>query len=412
MTEALSAMISYQWTDASAAELIHEELALRGVVVHHDRCTFPAGSRIGTNMDEAVASCDGFVAYLTPHSLYESSPAGSSRPAIDAEFKPAMDRLARSQAKDNGSRRPIIIPLTHGLGDPRTQAPDRVRRATGRDISSLWTPVTLDQSTTSITESEAAAAGRALLAALLAPGADPPTEDPIEVLVVTRGEGQPAAFLSIDGTNLLGGATNRPGESATWDRYLAGLRDLQSALARWTKRRQLDLRIRAHLSAAIAFGRVFNQAAGWRPEMEGRHGWVSPSTEIDHEELRTSLDKGGRPGDLSVEIDLLDVRVSDLAAGTLMHLADPATNRLCIWREGHQSDLLPNDVAAMASGAAIAIRDAVFDLRPARTHVFCASPVEFAVLLGHRLTSLHTNLHLYERDGDGYVPSLIVPANV
>ena len=146
--------------------------------------------------------------------------------------------------------------------------------------------------------------------------------------------------------------------------------------------------------------------------MEGRHGRVSPSTEIDHEELRTSLDKGGRPGDLSVEIDLLDVRVSDLAAGTLMHLADPATNRLCIWREGHQSDLLPNDVAAMASGAAIAIRDAVFDLRPARTHVFCASPVEFAVLLGHRLTSLHTNLHLYERDGDGYVSSLIVPANV
>jgi hypothetical protein len=412
MTEALSAMISYQWTDASAAELIHEELALRGLVVHHDRCSFPTGSRIGTNMDDAVASCNGFVAYLTPHSLYESSPPGSPRPAIDAEFKPAMDRLARSQAKDGGSRRPVIIPLTHGLGDPRTRAPERVRRATGRDISSLWTPVVLDQSTTSISGSEAAAVGSALLASLLAPGADPPTDDRIEVLVVTRGEGQPPAFLSIDGTNLLGGATNRPGEPETWDRYLAGLRDLQSAMARWTERRELDLRIRAHLSAAIAFGRVFNQAAGWRPSIEGRHGRVSPSTEVDHEKLRTSLDKGGRPGDLSVEIDLLDVQVSDLAAGTLMRLANPATNRLCIWREGHQSDLLPNDVAAMASGAAVAIRDAVFDLRPAQTHVFCASPVEFAVLLGHRMTSLHTNLHLYERDGDGYVPSLILPANV
>ncbi|MHB1929684.1 MAG: toll/interleukin-1 receptor domain-containing protein, partial [Acidimicrobiales bacterium] len=70
MTEALSAMISYQWTDAGAAELIHEELALRGLVVHHDRCSLPTGSRIGTNMDGAVANCDGFVAYLTPHSLY------------------------------------------------------------------------------------------------------------------------------------------------------------------------------------------------------------------------------------------------------------------------------------------------------------------------------------------------------
>ncbi|MGH2458530.1 MAG: SAVED domain-containing protein, partial [Chloroflexota bacterium] len=386
MTEALSAMISYQWADASAAELIHEELALRGLVVHHDRCSFPTGSRIGTNMDDAVASCNGFVAYLTPHSLYESSPPGSPRPAIDAEFKPVMDRLARSQAKDGGSRRPVIIPLTHGLGDPRTQAPERVRKATGKDISSLWTPVVLDQGTTSIGGSEAAAVGRALLASLLAPGADPPTDDPIEVLVVTRGEGQPPAFLSIDGTNLLGGATNRPGEPKTWDRYMAGLRDLQSAMARWTERREIDLRIRAHLSAAIAFGRVFNQAAGWRPSIEGRHGRVSPSTEVDHEELRTSLDKGGRPGDLSVEIDLLDVRVSDLAAGALMNLAEPATNRLCIWRERQRSDLLPNDVAAMASGAAVAIRDAVFDLRPARTHVFCASPVEFAVLLGHRLT--------------------------
>jgi hypothetical protein len=412
MTEALSAMISYQWTDAGAAELIHEELALRGLVVHHDRCSFPTGSRIGTNMDEAVANCDGFVAYLTPHSLYESSPAGSPRPAIDGEFKPAMDRLARSQANDRESRRPVIVPLTHGLGDPRTQAPERVRKATGKDISSLWTPVTLDQSTTSITGSEAAAVARALLEALLAPGADLRTEGLIEVLVVTRGEGQPPAFLSIDGTNLLGGAANRPGEPAAWERYLAGLRDLQTVLARWAKRRQLDLRIRAHLSAAIAFGRVFNQAAGWRPEIEGRHGRVSLGTDVHHEQLRTSLDKGGRPGDLSVEIDLLEVKVSDLAAGVLMHLAEPVTNRLCIWREGDQSDLLPKDVAAMASAAAVAIRDAVFDLRPNRTHVFCASPVEFAVLLGHRLTSLHTDLHLYERDGSGYVPSLIIPSNV
>jgi hypothetical protein len=131
----------------------------------------------------ADANCDGFVAYLTPHSLYESSPAGSPRPAIDGEFKPAMDRLARSQANDRGSRRPVIIPLTHGLGDPRTQAPERVRKATGKDISSLWTPVTLDQSTTSITGPEAAAVARALLEALLAPGADLRTEGLIEVLV-------------------------------------------------------------------------------------------------------------------------------------------------------------------------------------------------------------------------------------
>jgi hypothetical protein len=64
----------------------------------------------------------------------------------------------------------------------------------------------------------------------------------------------------------------------------------------------------------------------------------------------------------------------------------------------------------MTAVAAGGIRDAVFDIRPARVHLFCASPVEFAVHLGHRLTSLHADLHLYERDGPRYMPSLIIPA--
>lgn len=411
MAQPLSAMISYQWTDADPAELLHEELALRGLVVHHDRCSFPTGTRIGANMDEAVANCDGFVAYLTPNSLYEGAPPESPRPAIDAEFNPAMDRLARSQAQEE-KRRPVIIPLTHGLGDPRSEAPERVRRATGKDISSLWTPVALDQTTTSITESEAATVGRCLLSALLGPGdGHAAATDPIEMVVATRGEGQPPAFLSIDGTNLLGGQNNRPGDPSAWIRYLAGLRDLQSVLGRWTHRRQLCVTIRAHLSAAIAFGRVFNQAAGWRPTIAGRHGMTGASEQVSHEELRTALDKGGRTGDLAVEIDLLNVGVSDLAATVLMSLGDPVTNRLCVWRQGLRSDLLPTEISAMASGAALAVRDAVFEIRPARAHIFCASPVEFAVLLGHRLTSLHTELHLYERDGDKYVPSLVMPGN-
>lgn len=381
MAQPLSAMISYQWADAEAAELLHEELALRGLIVSHDRCSFPAGSRIGSNMDADVANCDAFVAYLTPNSLYEGAPPESPRPAIDSEFKPAMDRLARSKAKE-GERCPVIIPLTHGLGDPRSEAPERVRKATGKDISSLWTPVTLDQTTTSITESEAATVGRCLLSALLGSGDDDaaPT-DPIEMMVVTRGEGQPPAFLSIDGTNLLGGQDNCPGEPSAWARYMSGLRDLQSSLARWTHRRELQLSIRAHLSAAIAFGRVFNQAAGWRPAIAGRHGTTRASDAVGHEQLRTSLDKGERAGDLSVEIDLLDVGVSDLTSTVLMNVADPVTNRLCVWRQGPRSDLPPNDIAAMASSATAAIRDAVFEIRPARAHIFCASPVEFAVLL-------------------------------
>lgn len=403
-------MISYQWTDGDAAELLHDELALRGLTVFHDRCTFPSGSRIGQNMDHAVATCDGFVAYLTPNSLYESHPAASPRPALDGEFKPAMDRFARSGASGAKLRRPIIIPLVHGLGDPRTEAPERVRKATGKDISTLWIPATLDQGTPSITQPEAATVSGGLLGALLQPGADTHALGPIELVATTRGGGQPSGFLSVDGTHLLGGDTNRGGDPRDWQRYLVGIRDLQIVLARWTQRREVTLRIRSHLSAAIGFGRVFNQAAGWQITVHGRHGPVGIADCDGHPELRLALDKGSTSGDMSVEIDLLGVKVSDLASDILSQLPQPASNRLCIWREGSNRDLLPDDISSMTIGAANAIRDAVFGIRPARVHLFCASPAEFAVHLGHQLTSLHADLHLYERDGHRYLPSLVIPA--
>ena len=412
MNQPLTAMLSYQWADSAPVELLHQELALRGLSVLHDRCTFPSGSRIGNKMDDAVDICDGFVAYLTPNSLYESSAADSPRPALDAEFKPAMDRFARSNGAKGVTRRPVIIPLLHGLGDPRTEGPERVRRATGKDVSTLWTPVILDQGTPAMTSSEAASVGRSLLQALLPPGVDLETSEPIELVVTTRGEGQPPGFLTVDGTNLLGGSSGRPGQPQDWDRYLAGIRDVQATLAGWTQRRAFTLRIRAHLTAAIAFGRVFNQAAGWRATIKGRHGDVAVVDAKGHSDLRIALDKGAISTDLSVEIDLLGVNVSDLASGTLSQVHEPISNRLSIWREHTDHDLQPDEIASMAALAAAAIRDAVFDIRPARVHLFCASPVEFAVHLGHRLTSLHTDLDLYERDGHKYVRSLTIKASV
>lgn len=403
-------MVSYSWDDASAAELLHEELALRGLTAFHDRCTFPSGSRIGQSMTDAVDKCDSFVAYLTPSSLYETCHAGTRRPALDDEFLPMMNRLARARPVGSAPSplRPVVVALTHGLGDPRSEAPDRVRKATGRDISSLWTPIALDQTTPSITQSEAAAAAAGVLRALLVPGTGGEVADPLELAVVTRGEGQPPRFLTIDATRLLGGRTSRPGSTGDWGRFLAGLDDLQGTLAAWAPQRELRVRISAHLSAAIALGRVFNQAANWFPVVTGRHGDTTPSDADSHPQFKSSLDKGTRRGDLAVEIDLLDVKMSDLADRTLASLPDPVPNRLCVWRDGH-GDLAPDDVAAMASAAALVVRSTVFDLQPTRLHIFCASPVEFGVLLGRKLTSLHCDLALYERDGDLYTPSVVIP---
>jgi SMODS-associated and fused to various effectors sensor domain/TIR domain len=413
MTDPLTSMVSYSWDDANAAELIHEELALRGLTVFHDRCTFPSGSRIGQNMADAVDRCDSFVAYLTPASLYETRPTDTPRPAIDDEFIPVMDRLARVRSLSAPSvpQRPVVVALTHGLGDPRIEAPARVWKATGRDISSLWTPVALDQTTPSVLQHEAAAAAHGVLQALLAPGAGGAVSDPIQLVVVTRGEGQTPGFLTIDATRLLGGRTSRPGSSEDWNRFLAGARDLQATLSAWSPQRQLSVRLRAHLTAAIALGRVFNQAANWWLVVEGRYGDAAPSDADAHPRLKTSLDKGARRDDLAIEIDLLDVRVSSVAAATLASLPDPVPNRLCIWRDG-RGDIGPSDIAAMASAAATAVRDAVFDLQPDRAHIFCAAPVEFAALLGRKLTSLHCDLLLYERDDGVYTPSLVIPRSM
>jgi CBASS immunity sensor of nucleotide second messenger signals/TIR domain-containing protein len=405
----LSAMVSYQSKDAEAAELLHLELALRGLDVIHDRCTFQAGGRIPSQMADGVERCDALVIYLTRNSLYLDSP-GAPRPAIDGEFVPAMRRRRRELSRHPdwppSAVRPVVVPITHGLGDPRSEAPDVVRRETGEDISSLWAP-TIDQTTPSITQAEAAMVAKRVLDSLLPPG-EGPADVPLEVSVATRGTSQPPAALTVDATPLLGGDTPRPGEPSDWARYLVALRDVQATLVRHGRSRELRLQVNAHLTGAIAFGLVFNQAAGWGLEVRARHGWAAYRDAPDSAGLNIGWDRLFGSADLSVEVDVLGRNVTDLADGVIATLADPPCGRLQVTRPAG-ADLMPAEVAAMASLTAAAIRRRVDECRPRRVHLMCAAPVEFGVLLGHRLTSLRADLHLYELSANQYVPSLVVP---
>lgn len=390
-------MVSYSWDDADAAELLHEELSLRGVAAAHDRCTFPTGSRIAGSMHEAAATCDGYVVYFTKSSLYEDRP-GEQRPVIDDEFLPVVDRLTND-------RPPVVVPLVHGLGDPRTEAMERIRKATGRDVGSLWMPVTLDQSTRRITQLEAAAVADKLTAAVLVQHAQQLEDTRLELSVVTRGSGQVPAQLSVDATSTLGGDDPRPGSEADWDRFAAGLRDLETNLASTVEVRDLRIAARTHLTGAVTLGRSFHQAAGWRLTVAGRYGDASLASAVAPQDLHTAADIGTRNGDLSVEVDLLGVEVSPLAAGALAATPNPTASRL-VARRDSKEDLSPEDAAGAAKVISDQVRELVHDRRPGLVHLFCAAPVEVAVLVGHRLTSLHTNVQLYERDGDRYVPSL------
>jgi hypothetical protein len=406
----LLAMVSYQRDDAEAAELLHVELALRGMVVVHDRCSFQVGGRIPTQMADGVESCDAFVIYLTRNSLYLDSP-GAPRPAIDAEFRPAMHRrqreLARHPDLSPSAVRPVVVALTHGLGDPRSEAPKVVLRHTGQDISSLLVPA-LDQTTASITQAEAAMVASQVLDSLL-PHGEGEAGAGLEISVVTRGTGQPPAELTADGTPLFGGEPPRPGEPADWARYLAALRDIEGTLARHGRNRTLRIRANTHLTGAVALGRVFSQAGGWRPEVMGRHGWTTGADAPAHAGLHIGGERYFGSDDLIVEVDILGWNVGGLADGVVAALPHPPLGRLQVTGAAG-ADLMPADVAAMASATALAIRQRIAESHPRRVHLMCAAPVEFGVLLGHRLTSLHTDLHLYERSGNRYVSSLVLPA--
>jgi hypothetical protein len=352
IAEPLSAMISYSWVDSVAAELFHEELALRGFDVFHDRCSFPLGSRIGRSMADAVARCDAFVVYLTPSSLYLDKPHGAPRPAIDNEFLPVMRRwrfATSASARDVGAQAaPIIAAVTHGLGDPREEAPQVVLKATGEDISSLWMPV-LDQTTTAITQPEAATVARDMISAVFAARRPSHEDGQLQMLVTTRGQGQVPHFLTVDGTRLLGGPETRPGTPSDWDRFLAGIRDLQTGLAHWTVNRRLRVVARAHITACLATGRVFNQAAGWRLTVAGRHGDGSMPTELDLEPpVESYLDPIGGPGAMTIEIDMIGGNVTDLATRVIQDIGSAPRARLQIWRKG-TGDMLPTELQASAA---------------------------------------------------------------
>ncbi|HEV2360486.1 MAG TPA: SAVED domain-containing protein, partial [Acidimicrobiales bacterium] len=336
------------------------------------------------------------------------------RPALDDEFLPVMRRWRRAvPTSPGGTRRlPIVVPLTHGLGEPRGAAPRSVFEACGEDISSLWTPVVLDQATVRITQPEAAEVASSILNAVLEARLQPQDEG-LELALTTRGTGQPSAFVSVDATRLLGGASSQPGTHEDWERVLNAFRDVQGALSRSTRSRQLRVIPRAHLSACLAFGRVFNQAAGWQLTVVGRHGDTTMPTGSGRTSapIESTLDPVGGPGPMTVEMDLISGNVSDLATNAIRESGEVPVARLQFQRTD-TSDLRPDQVAAAADMVSVAIRSHVAELRPKLIRIFCAAPAEFAVLVGSRLTSLHADLQLYERDGDRYVASAFIPASV
>ena len=401
----LSAMVSYQSADCGAAELLHEELALRGFVVVHDRCSFPGGARIAREMELGVQTCDAFIAYLTPNSLYLDAEPNSPQPALQSEFIPAMQRR-RQPTLPNEGRPLVVLPIAKRLGS-RSEASKAVFEKTGEEINSLWVQsVKLSEPCLGVSEASDVAAEA--LSATLAPEALS-VPSPVPVVFATRGAGQAPRFLTLDATSLVG-VSRRAGSQGDWGRILNGLRDVERILAK-THTRDIDLIVRAHISGGIAIGRVFSQAGGWRLSVQGRYGLVKPSPLGTAHLLNSVIDPQGRGRDLTFELSLVGQPVFDMAREAVQSRSLPLSERIQLSaRTSGEFDSKASSL--IAAEAAWILRDRVAAVRPPRTHVFCASPIEVAVLLGYRLTSLNTEVHLYEREGDEYRLVLVLPSDL
>jgi hypothetical protein len=217
----------------------------------------------------------------------------------------------------------------------------------------------------------------------------------------------------MDATALLGGPVRRVGHPDDWQRYMQALDDMEAVLAAHGHCRTIRLRAASHVSAGILFGRIFNQAAGWRMLIPGRHG-VSDSNGVgaSNDGLVIGWEPGSVRSDwISVEIDLIRHPVFTMATDRIRGTSSPPRGRLQVRRSGG-GDLQADEIASMARTAAEQVRTRVGDNRPRRVTIMCASPIEFAVLFGNRLTALWCELELLERSDAGYETAVIVPSGM
>lgn len=407
-------MVSYQVGDTPIADLLDQEVGLRGMAVIRDQRSFVRGQRLGVSMGHAVDTCDGFLTVLTPNSLYLDAAPDAPRPVLDDELRPAMRRRAEYELSLRDERtftpeavRPVVYPVCVGLGNNREEVAEQVRAQTGLDLSSMWT--TSPFPTPEHFDQEAAATVAAELLHLLTPCAD----EPVRVTVATRGNSVPIdADLVINAIDLLGGHARRPGSPETWVRILAALQDVESTLSAKLLSRQIVLAPQCHLTAAIAAGRIFNQTGRWELAVSGRHGTTTRPPTSDGSPARIHWDEGTRTSrTATVEIDLLGHRITATVDEQLPDWTTGPRGRLTVTRNV-TDDLDPEQTAAVTRHIAERVRTAVSDHKLSELHLFITAPADVAVLLGHQLSGMDVDLQLYEYDGHQYRRTLLLPGSL
>jgi hypothetical protein len=383
---------SYSHEDWDAAVRLVEELKLRGFVVFRDIERMREGRPLEHEMGEGVDNADLLMCLLTENSL-------SSKPVVEKELKPALRKATREG-------RPVVMPVVCGLGSSHEKVTERTWGVLQHDFTGAWSGGILAAPADALTPDDAAAMARKAVNAVF-PRDRGPAEGTWRLQVATHGSPVAADGLSVDATSFLGGDRRQVGHPAAWERVRQAVVDLERALRAHGLRRDIEVTGGAHLTAAFLTGFAFRRTAGWRLTVRANDDVCYPQANVTaHDALRFVPEPGSLDSTfITAEVNLLGSSMDSLVDDILSSLGRPAL-RLRV-EHANGSEYIPcEDLAAMASATARAIRDAVSDRRADRVHLFLSAPFSFAAFLGAELNAVGAFVQLYERADHRYHASL------
>jgi hypothetical protein len=230
-----------------------------------------------------------------------------------------------------------------------------------------------------------------------------------------------AADEEIDWTQHFDHATLRVPPVEVWERELQPeLRALRDRFDRDGNRRMIWLRARAPLSAGLAFGHAFAEAAGYSIRIQQPSPGAAES--IQHWETDAQTDPAHQIGCDEVDGDpvgddlVVGIGVTDDPRPKVEHYltkTDLKTRAALYLRPSGGPSATSVDaqtVGAFASAVKREIRRACNRYQPRVIHLFYFGPLGLAVLLGQKLNGL-ADIQCYERSKTaGYTPSCRLPA--
>ncbi|MEJ7785799.1 MAG: SAVED domain-containing protein [Solirubrobacteraceae bacterium] len=386
-------LISYAHADGhESVDVLAQELRLRGIRVVRDIQSFRAGRALDGEMRDAT-DADLVVGHLGPAAL-------ESTAVMKQELGPALHGHLRHE-------RPVVVLVPHGIGADRAEVDATIAGRLPYSHQATWA-LAPEPTGTPLTATFAANAARASLASLYGVGRGL-ADGRWSILLLTRGIPRHGDGLVIDATELVGGATRRPGCASNWTRIKAAIGDLALTLGRHGSRRAITLTSNAHSTAGVLAGHAFNRAAGWDLNVISPAGTSTPSGRRALDGIsEVSID--GPPDDrrLFVGIDLagrgVAAAIDDLCA---IEGGRPG-HELLYERTDAATDMTAAQMADAAAAIGTAIKSAVDGYHPERIDLFIAAPAPVAVLLGSELATLGLPIVLWEHRDSHYVHAVDV----